>query len=65
MIFEARSDSRVVVLEGSFRAFRSLSGEWRSNFSMTFEDLEDDFLEVSDSDRASMLREEAETALST
>ena len=65
MIFESRSDSRAVVIDGKLNAFRDVFGVWTADPPpLLIEDLAAEFREVTDSDRASMLVNEAKTALS-
>lgn len=64
MIFEAREDYRVVIVEDEFKAFRDALGKWLSNPPpLLIEDLREDFLLVDDSDRATVLIREAKAAL--
>lgn len=64
MISAAVNDSRVVILEEDFVAFRDADGVWsKDGGGLTGGDLADSFRRVTDSEIANRLRIEATTAL--
>ena len=64
MVLEARKDSRVLIVEDEFKAFRNGSGAWTTDAPVVLsEDLAADFVEVVDSERAFRLSREAKAAL--
>jgi len=67
VILVAREDSRTVIVDPPFTAFRSMSGDWTAKppgGSLSVELLEDEFIDVKDSAIADNLRAETESALS-
>ncbi len=64
-VSESVVDSRVVILDEDFTAFRDEEGTWSTKSpGFTLGDLADEFRRVKDSDTATKLRREAATALS-
>ena len=52
MVLEARKDSRVLIVEDEFKAFRDGSGAWTTDAPVVrAEELAADFVEVIDSDK--------------
>ena len=64
MVLEARHDSRVAITEDDFKAFRNAHGTWSHDPPLLcIEDLRQDFREVDDPDKATVLIREAKAAL--